>query len=111
MGTYYSSFSDAIQRLRLARGTASVDDCHELTPPAWDLVKAGGTRDVSVALDHPALVAMLRLLGQHCSQHGAGVEAAHRAWVAEGWGTEQQVSTTQWVPTGALCGDSCGRDC
>ena len=100
MGTYYSSFSDAIQRLRLARGDAHPEDEHNLKPPPWDQVQLGHTSDMSVALDDPALTALLRLLSHH--HHDLG--AAHAAWLAEGWGGggANPLDSHGWVPAGAL---------
>lgn len=99
MGTYYSSFSDAIQRLRLARGRHSTEDRHRLAPPPWDPVLLGQTRDVSVALDEPALLALL----EGMEKHGHELSKAHSEWVAGGWGGELMATMPdEWIPTGAL---------
>lgn len=55
-GSYYSSFSDTIMRLRIARGTASTADKHDLTPPTWHTANTGTQYDASIAIDDPALV-------------------------------------------------------
>ena len=55
-GSYYSSFSDAIQRLRLAHGLASEADEHDMTIPEWHAALAGASADLSIALDDPALL-------------------------------------------------------
>ena len=97
-GTYYSSFSDAIQRLRVVRGTAHADDEHLLTPPEWDAVKLGGTRDVSVSLDDPATVALLRLMEEQPDDMGK----VHAAWLAEGWGGAGDAGGGMKLSAGAL---------
>ena len=101
MGTYYSSFSDAIQRLRLARGRHSTEDRHRVTPPPWDPVLLGQTCDMSIALDDPALLALLAAF----EKHGHVLATAHAEWVAEGWGGGS-MAPGEWIPTGALqrCG-------
>ena len=106
-GTYYSSFSDAIQRCRLARGCAHRDDEHSLVPPEWDPMQqqrqAGESNDRSVAsdnsvvLDEPALVALLQLIEAHSGDLGKG----HAAWLAGGWQPQQHDgSPSRWIPTG-----------
>ena len=80
-GTYYSSFSDAIMRLRLVHGAAHSEDEHNLALPAWDPMVMGQTADVSVSLEEPALVALLEKMVAHPNDYGL----AHQAWLEEGW--------------------------
>ena len=99
-GTYYSSFSDAIQRLRLAHGHANeADDEHELGPPGWDPVRSGSSQDDSVSLDDPSVVA---LLNQMSVVHPNDFGAAHAAWLGAGWGVIGEQDGGRWLPTGAL---------
>ena len=53
-GSYYSSFSDAIMRLRRLRGSASDADEHDCRLPSWHCVPR---HDASIALDDPLLLA------------------------------------------------------
>lgn len=57
-GSYYSSFSDAIMRLRAVRGTAAAADEHDLTVPSWHVDFAGVPVDMSLPIDHPKLLAV-----------------------------------------------------
>lgn len=59
-GSYYSSFSDAIMRLREVHGRASDRDEHDTQLPSWH--DRHGSPDESVPLDHPALAAMFAAL-------------------------------------------------
>ena len=54
-GCYYSSFSDAIMRMRVSRGTASERDEHDVTLPSWHRAFAGTAYDASLALNDPLL--------------------------------------------------------
>ena len=95
-GTYYSSFSDAIMRLRLARGSANAAaDDHNLALPDWDPMRCGQAPDQSVALDEPSMVALLGFIGSHHGELGA----AHTAWLDAGWGDKGSASSLV-VPTG-----------
>lgn len=57
-GSFYSSFSDAIQRLRHINGTSSEDDEHDLRVPTWHVAMCGKGHDTSIALDDPLLAAV-----------------------------------------------------
>ena len=80
-GCFYSSFSDAIMRLRLARGTASDADEHDLTVPSWHAAYAGMQYDHSIAMDHPKLQAYVDALGGADATAAAhsSFSAAHEA--------------------------------
>jgi hypothetical protein len=85
-GTYYSSFSDAIMRLRRAHGGAHTEDEHNLALPAWDPMITGQIRDESVSLEAPALLALLEKMAAYPIDYGQ----AHRAWLEEGWCEREQ---------------------
>ena len=66
-GSFYSSFSDAIMRLRNVRGTASEDDEHDLTLPDFHVQYAGNSHDASVSLDDPRLIERAREMAAELS--------------------------------------------